>query len=87
MQEDQIIGLYEDPLLNQAGSIEVTDPSMINHETIGGYAPQSGSPLVDRGLNLKTLLNLDVGEKDLVGTILPSKNNYDIGAIELDDKP
>jgi hypothetical protein len=39
---------------------------------------------VDRGLDLKTLLNFDVGERDLLGTDIPSKNNYDIGAVELD---
>ena len=85
MNEDEFTGLYQDPMLNLVGSIEVTDPSMINQESIGGYVPRYGSPLVDQGLNLKTLLNLNVGEKDLLGTSIPSKNNYDIGAIELDD--
>ncbi|MCK4989425.1 MAG: hypothetical protein KAS29_03025, partial [Bacteroidales bacterium] len=84
MHEDQIFGLYEDPLLNQAGSIEVTDPAMINQESMSGYIPLPGSPLVERGLNLKTLSNIDVGERELLGTDIPSKNNYDIGAIELD---
>jgi hypothetical protein len=36
-------------------------------------------------LNLKELFNLNVGERDLVGKTIPIKNNYDIGAIELDD--
>jgi len=85
MHEDQIIGLYRDPMLTRAGSIVVTDPAMINLESIGGYVPLPGSPLLDRGLNLKTLLKLNVGEKDLLGTSIPSKNNYDIGAIELDN--
>jgi len=39
---------------------------------------------VDRGLNLNTLLNIDEVERDLLGTPIPSKNNYDIGAVELD---
>jgi hypothetical protein len=72
-------------MLNLAGSIEVTDPSMINQESIGGYVPLPESPLVDGGLDLKVLLNLDAGERDLLGTTIPSKNNYDIGAIEFDD--
>ena len=85
MQEDQIIGQYRDPMLNLAGSVKVTDPKQINENTLSGYIPQSGSPLVDRGLNLKELFNLNVGERDLVGKSIPIKNNYDIGAIELDD--
>ena len=84
MQEDQIIGQYQDPMLNKAGSIVVTDPEMINHESIGGYVPVFGSPLVDRGLNLKVLLDLKVGDRDLMGTHIPKGNNYDIGALELD---
>jgi hypothetical protein len=32
------------------------------------------------------LLNFDVEERDLLGTDIPSKNNYDIGAVELDCK-
>jgi len=84
MLEDQFIGLYMDPLFSHAGSIEVTDPTLISPESIGGFIPQAGSPLVDRGLNLKDLLNLDTGERDLPGTSIPSKNSYDIGAIELD---
>ena len=82
--EDQIIGQYQDPMLEQAGAIEITDPSRIDPESMHGYIPLPGSPLVDRGLNLKTLFNLDVGEVDLPGTPVPSNNIYDIGAIELD---
>jgi len=85
MDQDQFIGLYQDPMLRQSGSIEVTDPTKINQESIGGYSPQSGSPLVDKGINLKALLNLNVGDRDLMGTSIPSKNNYDIGAVELDN--
>jgi hypothetical protein len=56
----------------------------ISSESLAGYIPLSGSPLVDRGLDLRTLLNLHTGEKDLIGTPVPKQNSYDIGAIELD---
>lgn len=84
MNEDQFIGIYQDPMLILAGSLKVTDPEKIDQESLKGYIPQPASPLVDRGLNLKILLNLDMEEKDLIGTAVPLKNNYDIGAIELD---
>lgn len=79
---NELTGYYQDPMLKMAGSIEVGDPVMISKETLEGYIPLPGSPLVDGGLDLKTLLNLDVGEKDLLGNRIPSKNIYDIGAIE-----
>lgn len=82
MIENKFMGLYQDPLFNHAGSIEVTDPSLITPESIGGFTPQAESPLVDRGLSLKVLLNLETGERDLPGHSIPSKNSYDIGAIE-----
>jgi hypothetical protein len=83
MMEGQFTGIYLDPMLNLNTSLEVTDPSMINQESTAGYIPRPGSPLVDRGLDLKALLNIDVGDRDLLGGSLPLKNNYDIGAIEL----
>ena len=85
MQEDELLGIYRDPLLIEAGSISVTEPLKINKASIAGYIPRSESPLIDMGLDLKTMLNLDVGEKDLLGTDIPINNNYDIGAIEFDD--
>ncbi len=84
MYEDKFIGLFQDPMLTRAGSLEVRDPSNINKESIGGYVALPESPLVDRGLDLNTLLNIDAVERDLLGTPIPSKNNYDIGAVELD---
>ena len=84
MHDGTFIGIYQDPMWNQAGSMNVTDPAKISQESIGGYVPLSGSPMVDRGLNLKTLFNLNVGERDLLGTSIPLNNNYEIGALELD---
>ena len=85
MQEDQLIGIYQDPMLEQAGSITLTDPTMIDHAGIGGYVPLPGSPLVDGGLDLKELLKMNVGDRDLLGSPIPLKNIYDIGAIELNE--
>ncbi|MEA3462166.1 MAG: right-handed parallel beta-helix repeat-containing protein, partial [Bacteroidota bacterium] len=84
MHEEQLIGLFRDPVLKEAGSLVLTDPAKIDQASLTGYVPQPESPLVDRGLDLRQMFNLDVGEKDLAGTAIPLKNNYDIGAIELD---
>ena len=84
MLKDQLVGIFENPLFSNAGSLDITDPTMINKESVSAYVPQPGSPLVDRGLNLMTLLHIDPVKKDLLGTFLPSGNNYDIGAIEFE---
>ncbi len=82
MHAGQFLGTYRDPLFRSAGSLEVTDPKKISEESIAAYLPQPGSPLVDGGLNLKDLFQIEPGGQDLLGTSLPSGNNYDIGAIE-----
>lgn len=84
MLEGRLVGLNQDPMLHAPGSVELTDPGRIAPETLAAYIPLPGSPLVDRGLDLGDLLNLEVGERDLPGTRIPSGKNYDIGAIELD---
>ncbi len=84
MTAGRLVGLNQDPLLRAPGSVELTDPTRIGPETLEGFAPLPGSPLVDHGLDLGEMLNLEVGDMDLPGTRIPSGKNYDIGAIELD---
>jgi hypothetical protein len=66
------------------GFDEVRNPADLNPEAFKGLSPLHGSPLLDIGLDLKERLNLDMGKRDLLGTLIPSGKNYDIGAIELD---
>jgi hypothetical protein len=82
--DNRIIGRCQDPLFQDPGSVGVTDPKLVSRESVAGYLPRSGSPLVDAGLDLKALFQIDPGVQDLPGNTLPSGNNYDIGAIELD---
>jgi hypothetical protein len=84
MTGERLVGLNQDPLLHAPGSVELTDPTRIGPESLVGFAPMPGSPLVDHGLDLGEMLNMEVGERDLTGIRIPSGENYDIGAIELD---
>ena len=72
------------PGLPEAGSLLVSDPLKIGRETLKCYIPGPGTALVDKGLDLKKLLNVDMGERDLLGTAIPVGDFYDIGAIELE---
>ena len=84
LHQGQFTGRYANPKLSKFNWEEGIDPAQIDTESFIGLVPNICSPLVDGGLDLKTLLNIEVGERDLLGTILPFGNNYDIGAIELD---
>jgi hypothetical protein len=80
-REGRFTGLFADPKL--AGfSMEDYDPAKIDPGTFQSLRPQAGSPLIDQGLNLKALLGLDPGSRDLTGTQVPQGELYDIGAIE-----
>ena len=81
---DEIIGLFQNPMFSAAGSLEVTDPEKINAESLRPYFPMEGSSLIDGGLNLKELFDLDPGPRDLLGTSIPVNEKFDIGAIEFD---
>jgi len=75
-------GLFVNPELQNPGSISLTNPRLINPENLSGYMPGPGSPLIDKGLNLKERFDLDPGLKDIAGTSIPSGTGFDIGALE-----
>jgi hypothetical protein len=82
MLKGYIAGVYSDPYLVIPEALTITDPDRINKETLAGFSLKPGSPLIDHGLDLKKLFNLDVVKKDMIGTSLPQGNGFDIGALE-----
>lgn len=80
--DGEVAGIYQDPLFQNGGSLEVTDPELVSGETLLGFYPERGSPLIDAGLDLGALFGLDQGERDLAGSPIPVNQRYDIGAIE-----
>jgi hypothetical protein len=79
---EKFTGLFDDPLFRHAGTLQVTDPENIDTESLEGYLPRAGSPLIDAGLKLQDLYGLDPGTRDLRGKTIPVNGKYDIGAIE-----
>jgi len=55
-------------------------PSPITNLT--AYRLQSGSPMIDAGLNLKAHFGIEVGAMDFYGNPIPAGNAFDIGANE-----
>lgn len=85
MRGGKFTAFYADPQLSDFPGTGPILPSELHPQGFGGLAPGPDSPLIDRGLDLNSLFGLDVGDRDLLGKRIPSKNNYDIGAIEFED--
>lgn len=83
MIDNRFTGIFSDPLLLNPGNFSLTDPSDINFSSVSGYSLKPESQLIDKALDLKTLYKMVVGNEDLIGTLIPQNNCYDIGAIEL----
>ena len=82
MLEGKFIGIFSDPCIVNPGIITLTDSTMILKENLAGFYLKSGSPLIDQGLDLKELFNMDVVKKDISGMSLPQGNGFDVGALE-----
>jgi hypothetical protein len=82
MVAGNLAGKYTDPCLFNPGKLTLTDPTRITEENLSGYRPKPQSVLIDQGLDLKRLFNIDVGVNDIIGTIIPQNKRYDIGALE-----
>ena len=80
--ENSFIGIFADPGFMNPGTCSLTDPTKLNAETLAAYTLKSGSPLIDRGLDLKKLYPAEPITKDITGTSLPQNKGFDIGAIE-----
>lgn len=76
------VGLVVDPKLMDMGkSITIGDPTKLR--TLTAYRLQKNSPLIDAGLDLRSLFGIDPGNRDFFGTSIPQGKAYDIGAHEI----
>ena len=81
MVQGRFVGQYADHMM-AAFTMQNFDPAKVDTETFVSFRPEAGSPLIDRGLDLKALMGLDPGNRDLSGTLIPQGPQYDIGALE-----
>lgn len=79
----RVVGLFADPMLRKDGTALLTDPKQLSqlHE----YKLLPGSPAIDRGVDLRSLFNIDMGRRDYYGTPLPGGSRVDIGAYEANE--
>ncbi|MFB0552532.1 MAG: right-handed parallel beta-helix repeat-containing protein [Phycisphaerae bacterium] len=76
------LGWIVDPMLMDMGkSVTIGDPTKLH--TLTAYRLQKDSPLIDAGLDLKSLFGIDPGNRDFFGNTIPQGKAYDIGAHEI----
>jgi hypothetical protein len=74
-------GYSVDPMMNAPGEgATINNAALLNSLT--AYKLLSGSPMIDRGLNLSTLFQINPGAVDFWGDPIPRGAAYDIGANE-----
>lgn len=79
--QEQDSGLELDPRLAQPGAgPTIGDARKL--PTLSAYTLKPGSPAIDKGLDLKTLLGIDTGARDFYGGAVPTGASFDIGAHE-----
>jgi hypothetical protein len=79
---DTLAGIFSNPMFVDPGTISLTDPREINVANLSEYALKPGSPLINRGLDLKKIFLIDPGLSDITGTPIPQSEGYEPGAIE-----
>ena len=76
------VGMVVDPKVTNLGkSPTIGDPTKL--ATLAAYKLQENSPLIDAGLDLRSLLRMDPGDRDFFGNPIPQGKGYDIGAHEI----
>jgi hypothetical protein len=76
------VGLVVDPKLVGLGKdVTIGDPTKLH--TLTAYRLQDDSPLIDAGLDLRSLFGIDPGKGDFFGNPIPQGKGYDIGAHEV----
>ena len=75
-------GMVIDPKVTNLGSNPtIGDPAKLH--TLVAYRLQKDSPLIDAGLDLRSLFGIDPGKRDFFGNPIPQGKGYDIGAHEI----
>jgi hypothetical protein len=78
----RIAGLYTDPMMNNPAGFSPGPNQKLTSEGMAPFALELNSLLIDRGLDLNRLYNIDPGDADISGNALPQGKGFDIGALE-----
>ena len=76
------VGFEMDPDLNDPGHGGIIGDAL-QLGMLGAYKLKPASPLIDRGLDIKTAFGIDPGTHDFYGNVIPVNGKFDIGAAEI----
>lgn len=80
------VGIVVDPKLIDIGNnVTVGDPTKLHMLT--AYQLQKDSPLIDAGIDLRSQIGINPGNRDFYGNLIPSGKSFDIGAHEIPLEP
>lgn len=78
------VGLSTDPRFVLPGGAGTVNNASLLESALGAYKLKSGSPMVNKGLNLAGgPYYLSIGTRDFFGNSIPKSSGYDLGAHEL----
>jgi hypothetical protein len=80
MLGDTPVGMNVDPRFVNSGDGGTVFPNALTN--LNAYQLQTGSIMIDAGLDLQALFGLQVGGKDFFGDGVPQGGSYDLGAHE-----
>ena len=80
MVSGTIVGMYADPELLNPGKSSLTDPLKL--AAINDYQVKDDSKVIDAGLDLKSLFNIDPGQRDYFGNSIKQGKAFDMGVYE-----
>ncbi len=84
MVNGKLAGIYANPMFLNPGNLTLTDPTKLSEIT--NYYVEDGSPVINAGLDLKTLFNINPGMQDFSGYPLTQGMGFDMGAYEHQEK-
>ncbi len=79
-----VVGMYADPVFVNPGNSTITDPTQL--ASVNHYKVLNGSPVIDSGLDLNSIFNLDTGNKDYFGNLIQRGMDFDIGIYQYINK-
>jgi hypothetical protein len=85
MLNGAVVGMYANPLLTNPGNSNLTDPLLLS--SVDNYKTTTGSVVIDAGLDLYSLFNIEPGNQDYFGNNIKQGPAFDIGIYESVSSP
>ncbi len=81
MMDETVVGFEIDPDLVDPGHGGIIG-NALQLGTLNAYKLKQASPLIDKGLDIKSTFGFEPGSQDFYGTVIPVNGKFDVGACE-----